>query len=203
MLCNICGRKYVPDVLLAAVELPHEAAVQGPGQLLEVHMCCVLPQERRGVESSAARISELMPFIEYDLHKNITSKLKIRCHKSVFGLWSQLSVSDGLVTHDDRNLNAAGGPPHSTTHHHFARGPGPTSDGVASRPHRLPDTAAGIREQPVEPVSYEDGGGAGVSGGARMRAAAAAGDGGAPKEGGRWIEGARRASRRRETGSEG
>lgn len=65
---------------------------------------------------------------------------------------------------------------------------------MVSHPHRLPHTAAGIREQPVEPVSYEDGGGAGVSGGARMRAAAAAGNGGAPKEGGRWSEGGRRAA---------
>ena len=39
-----------------------------------------------------------MPFIEYDLHKNIMSKLKIRAHNAVFGLRSQLSVSDGWIT---------------------------------------------------------------------------------------------------------
>jgi len=98
VLCNICGRKYVPDVLLATVELPHEAAVQGKGELLEVHVCRVLPAERKGVEANAARVSELMPFIEFDLHKNIMSKLKIRAHNAVFGLRSQLSVSDGLIT---------------------------------------------------------------------------------------------------------
>jgi len=98
VLCNICGRKYVPDVLLATVELPHEAAVQGKGELLEVHVCRVLPAERKGVEANAARVSELMPFIEFDLHKNIMSKLKIRAHNAVFGLRSQLSVSHGLIT---------------------------------------------------------------------------------------------------------
>ena len=98
VLCNICGRKYVPDVLLATVELPHEAAVQGKGELLEVHVCRVMPAERRGVEANAARVSELMPFIEFDLHKNIMCKLKIRAHNAVFGLRSQMSVSDGLIT---------------------------------------------------------------------------------------------------------
>lgn len=98
VLCHICGRKYVPDVLLATVELPLECAVQGQGQLLEVHVCRVLPAERRGVEVNAARVSELMPFIEYDVHKHIMSKLKIRSHNAVFGLRSQLSVSDGLVS---------------------------------------------------------------------------------------------------------
>jgi hypothetical protein len=98
VLCNICGRKYVPDVLLATVELPHEAAVQGLGQLLEVHVCRVLPAERKGVELSAARVSELMPFIEYDLHRHIMSKLKVRSHNAIFGLRSQVVVSDGLLT---------------------------------------------------------------------------------------------------------
>ena len=36
VLCNSCGRRYVPDVLLTTLELPPHAQIQGHAQLLEV-----------------------------------------------------------------------------------------------------------------------------------------------------------------------
>ena len=99
-LCNICGKRYVPDVLLSTVEIPHGVAVQGSGKLLEVHVCRAKPVERKlqGYELSAARLSELLPFLEFDVHKQIMSKLKIRAHNAVFGLRMQVCIGEGLVT---------------------------------------------------------------------------------------------------------
>eukprot|EP00288_Rhodomonas_lens_P016307 CAMPEP_0177702132 /NCGR_PEP_ID=MMETSP0484_2-20121128/6978_1 /TAXON_ID=354590 /ORGANISM="Rhodomonas lens, Strain RHODO" /LENGTH=846 /DNA_ID=CAMNT_0019213405 /DNA_START=305 /DNA_END=2842 /DNA_ORIENTATION=+ len=100
VLCSCCGSKYVPDVLLATVEVPEETGIQGQGQLLEVHVCRVRQASKNlnGVEYNATRISELMPFMEYDLHKQIMSKLKIRSHNAVFGLRTVLCIGESMVT---------------------------------------------------------------------------------------------------------
>jgi hypothetical protein len=45
-------------------------------------------------QGSAGRVSELMPFLEFDLHKQILCKLKLRAHNAVWGLKMQLSINE-------------------------------------------------------------------------------------------------------------
>ncbi len=52
VLCEVCGRKYVPDLILASVELPPHIGIQGHGQLLEVHVCrSKVSQDRKKLDS--------------------------------------------------------------------------------------------------------------------------------------------------------
>jgi hypothetical protein len=81
--------------------LPHaQIGIQGQGQLLEVHVCRSKSEKKKqDTEVNAGRVSELMPFLEFDLHKQILCKLKLRAHNAVWGLKMQLSMNDDVSFH--------------------------------------------------------------------------------------------------------
>ena len=66
-----------------------------------MHVCRVKPAEKRsqgaGAEVNASRVSELLPFLEYDVHKQILANLKMRAHNAVFCLRTELCIGDDLV----------------------------------------------------------------------------------------------------------
>ncbi|CAI5664330.1 unnamed protein product [Oreochromis niloticus] len=93
--CYHCRRQKVPDVLFTTIDLPSEAAVAGKGCLIQARLCR-LKKKAQG-ETNATAISNLLPFMEYELHTQLMNKLKLRSMNALFGLHIQISVGENML----------------------------------------------------------------------------------------------------------
>uniref|UniRef100_A0AAQ6AHW4 C2 domain-containing protein 5 n=1 Tax=Amphiprion ocellaris TaxID=80972 RepID=A0AAQ6AHW4_AMPOC len=93
--CYHCRRQKVPDVLFTTIDLPSEAAVTGKGCLIQARLCR-LKKKAQG-EVNATAISNLLPFMEYELHTQLMNKLKLRNMNALFGLHIQISVGENML----------------------------------------------------------------------------------------------------------
>uniref|UniRef100_W5NJT9 C2 domain-containing protein 5 n=1 Tax=Lepisosteus oculatus TaxID=7918 RepID=W5NJT9_LEPOC len=93
--CYNCRRQKVPDVLFTTIDLPVEAAVTGKGCLIQARLCR-LKKKAQG-EANATAISNLLPFMEYELHTQLMNKLKLRGMNALFGLRIQISVGENML----------------------------------------------------------------------------------------------------------
>ncbi|KAM4618439.1 C2 domain-containing protein 5 isoform 4-T4 [Polymixia lowei] len=93
--CYHCRRQKVPDVLFTTIDLPQEAAVTGKGCLIQARLCR-LKKKAQG-EVNATAISNLLPFMEYELHTQLMNKLKLRSMNALFGLRIQISVGENMM----------------------------------------------------------------------------------------------------------
>ncbi|KAF9936727.1 hypothetical protein BGZ67_002093 [Mortierella alpina] len=93
--CQKCKKKYVPEILLSTVEPPAELGVVGQSAFVEAHVC--RSKKRKDGESNATIVSDAIPFVEYDLHRQLMYKLKIHGLNAIFGLRFQLTVGDSLI----------------------------------------------------------------------------------------------------------
>nr|XP_015835897.1 PREDICTED: C2 domain-containing protein 5 isoform X1 [Tribolium castaneum] len=98
--CGICRTGKVPDVLIATIELPDGAPTIGRGCFIQSFVCRQL-KDLRG-ESNAKEISDGLPFLEYELHRLLINKLKIKGMNAIFGLKIRISIGEktlvGLAT---------------------------------------------------------------------------------------------------------
>nr|XP_043891382.1 C2 domain-containing protein 5 isoform X6 [Solea senegalensis] len=93
--CHHCRRQKVPDVLFTTIDMPSEAAVSGKGCLIQARLCR-LKKKAQG-EVNATVISNLLPFMEYELHTQLMNKLKLRNMNALFGLQIQISVGENML----------------------------------------------------------------------------------------------------------
>nr|XP_020469526.1 C2 domain-containing protein 5 [Monopterus albus] len=93
--CCHCRRQKVPDVLFTTIDLPPDAAVTGKGCLIQARLCR-LKKKAQG-EVNATAISNLLPFMEYELHTQLMNKLKLRSMNALFGLHIQISVGENML----------------------------------------------------------------------------------------------------------
>src|SRR5690349_18180221 len=63
--------------VLATIEAPPTMATRGEGSLVEARVCRVIRRSGSG-ETDAIRVSESLPFIEYELQRQLMLKLKVR-----------------------------------------------------------------------------------------------------------------------------
>ncbi|KAI4824935.1 hypothetical protein KUCAC02_020648 [Chaenocephalus aceratus] len=77
------------------LNLPPEAAVTGKGCLIQARLCR-LKKKAQG-EVNATAISNLLPFMEYELHTQLMNKLKLRSMNALFGLHIQISVGENML----------------------------------------------------------------------------------------------------------
>uniref|UniRef100_H3DPG3 C2 calcium dependent domain containing 5 n=1 Tax=Tetraodon nigroviridis TaxID=99883 RepID=H3DPG3_TETNG len=93
--CYHCRRQKVPDVLFTTIDLPSETAVTGKGCFIQARLCR-LKRKAQG-EANATAISNLLPFMEYELHSQLMNKLKLRNMNALFGLRIQISVGENML----------------------------------------------------------------------------------------------------------
>ncbi|XP_061138179.1 C2 domain-containing protein 5 isoform X5 [Syngnathus typhle] len=93
--CCLCRRQKVPDVLFTTIDLPSEAAVTGKGCLIQARLCRL--KKRAQGEVNATAISNLLPFMEYELHTQLMNKLKLHSMNALFGLHIQISVGENML----------------------------------------------------------------------------------------------------------
>uniref|UniRef100_A0A3B3D7W8 C2 domain-containing protein 5 n=1 Tax=Oryzias melastigma TaxID=30732 RepID=A0A3B3D7W8_ORYME len=85
----------VPDVLFTTIDLPSDAAIAGKGCFIQARLCR-LKKKAQG-EVNATAISNLLPFMEYELHTQLMNKLKLRSMNALFGLSIQISVGENML----------------------------------------------------------------------------------------------------------
>uniref|UniRef100_A0AAY4BUE4 C2 domain-containing protein 5 n=1 Tax=Denticeps clupeoides TaxID=299321 RepID=A0AAY4BUE4_9TELE len=93
--CCCCHRTKVPDVLFTTIDLPTDAQVTGKGCLIQARLCR-LKKKSQG-EGNATCISNLLPFLEYELHTQLLNKLKLCGMNALFGLCIQISVGENML----------------------------------------------------------------------------------------------------------
>ncbi|ETE61540.1 hypothetical protein L345_12706, partial [Ophiophagus hannah] len=108
--CCSCRKQKVPDVLFTTIDLPVDAVVFGKGCLIQArweyrkkrpilivkHILPFLFQEKAQAEANATCISNLLPFMEYEVHTQLMNKLKLRGMNALFGLRIQITSATGV-----------------------------------------------------------------------------------------------------------
>eukprot|EP01105_Mastigella_eilhardi_P017862 TRINITY_DN4116_c0_g1_i2.p1 TRINITY_DN4116_c0_g1~~TRINITY_DN4116_c0_g1_i2.p1 ORF type:complete len:696 (-),score=189.71 TRINITY_DN4116_c0_g1_i2:202-2151(-) len=94
--CALCLVRQVPDVILSTTEPPSEVPVVGCGQFMEVRVCRT--KQKSDGESAALQVSSMLPFLEYELNKQVVSKLKILGMNAVLGLHTDVTCGNTMLT---------------------------------------------------------------------------------------------------------
>ncbi|XP_075408114.1 C2 domain-containing protein 5 isoform X3 [Tenrec ecaudatus] len=92
--CN-CRKQKVPDVLFTTIDLPMDATVIGKGCLIQARLCRL--KKKAQAEANATAISNLLPFMEYEVHTQLMNKLKLKGMNALFGLRIQISVGENML----------------------------------------------------------------------------------------------------------
>ncbi|CAK4738250.1 unnamed protein product [Aphanomyces euteiches] len=93
--CGVCGRKWVPEMLLSSTEPLCGMAITGSGTFIQARVC---RQRRRGTgDTNATIVSEALPFLEYEMHRQLTAKMRVLGVNALFGFESQVQISGGFV----------------------------------------------------------------------------------------------------------
>eukprot|EP00090_Calanus_glacialis_P002820 TRINITY_DN12088_c0_g1_i1.p1 TRINITY_DN12088_c0_g1~~TRINITY_DN12088_c0_g1_i1.p1 ORF type:complete len:1008 (-),score=354.04 TRINITY_DN12088_c0_g1_i1:52-3075(-) len=93
--CGQCGRGKVPDILLTTVEPPPMVEILGQGGLIQARVLR-LKKDLKG-ENNAREVSDALPFMEYEIHRQLVNKLKVKGMNAIFGLTVDLSMSDRML----------------------------------------------------------------------------------------------------------
>ncbi|CAG2120549.1 unnamed protein product, partial [Medioppia subpectinata] len=93
--CMICKRAKVPDVLFMTIEPPKGIPILGHGTLIQARVCRS-KKESKG-EQCAKEISDGLPFLEYELHRQLLSKLKVKGMNGLFGISVQVSFGENML----------------------------------------------------------------------------------------------------------
>eukprot|EP00761_Pharyngomonas_kirbyi_P012348 gb/GECH01012375.1/.p1 GENE.gb/GECH01012375.1/~~gb/GECH01012375.1/.p1 ORF type:complete len:1018 (+),score=197.21 gb/GECH01012375.1/:1-3054(+) len=93
--CELCHRRYVPEILLSSAEMPPELPTVSHAQLIEARVCRT---KRKGQgEVHAQNVSELLPFVEYDVHRQLVFKLRIYGMNAAFGLRHNIVIGENYI----------------------------------------------------------------------------------------------------------
>ncbi|GFS24684.1 C2 domain-containing protein 5 [Elysia marginata] len=100
--CTLCHIPYCPS------NLPFEI------QLSKCAMCRICrgrSNKNKSSEQSAREVSDILPFIEYEVHNQLINKLKLRGLNSLFGLKIHVVLGDNMIiaigvatAHDSQDL---------------------------------------------------------------------------------------------------
>lgn len=97
--CNGCQRRLVPQVLLSTAQLPdtyRASLLEGaPAGMLQSIVCRA--KRVASGEGNAELVSDAIPFLEYDLHRQLLCRMRLHGFNAVFGLRLHLEISVGLI----------------------------------------------------------------------------------------------------------
>lgn len=93
--CAICRKSKVPDILFTTISPPPLLPISGRGSLIQARVCKA-KKEGKG-EVNAKEISDSLPFLQYELHRQLLNKLKMKGMNGLFELRIQISVSAKMI----------------------------------------------------------------------------------------------------------
>ena len=93
--CLLCGKKWVPEVVFSTVEPPDHLPIRGSGVFVQARVCRSRPKAIG--ETDALAVSDALPFLEYDLARQLMLKLKVLGRNAAFGLKTEVDVGRQLI----------------------------------------------------------------------------------------------------------
>ncbi|KAL3290348.1 hypothetical protein HHI36_023691 [Cryptolaemus montrouzieri] len=93
--CALCRNAKVPEVLITTIEPPEGTLTIGRGCFLQASVQRPL-KDLKG-ELNAKEISDGLPFLEYELHRILVNRLKIKGMNAVFGLKIRISIGERML----------------------------------------------------------------------------------------------------------
>ncbi|KAF5288351.1 hypothetical protein FQA39_LY15441 [Lamprigera yunnana] len=93
--CAVCRLGRVAEVLMSTIEIPEGIPSVGRGCFLQAYVCRPVKELRS--ELNAKDISDGLPFLEYELHRILVNKIRIKGMNAVFGLRVRISVGTKLL----------------------------------------------------------------------------------------------------------
>ncbi|KAI1280428.1 C2 domain-containing protein 5 [Halotydeus destructor] len=93
--CSLCKKASVPDILFMTIEPPSNLPITGIGCLIQARVCRS-KRDTKG-EYCAKEISDSLPFLEYELHRQLMSKLRVKGMNALFELSVQISVGENML----------------------------------------------------------------------------------------------------------
>ncbi|TGZ58194.1 hypothetical protein CRM22_009700 [Opisthorchis felineus] len=93
--CAMCNAAPVPDVLLSSADFPAELLLTGKPSLIQARVC----RSKKDVkgEVAANELSELLPFMEYELHYRLLQQLRLRRMNAIFGLRFRITIGEYFI----------------------------------------------------------------------------------------------------------
>lgn len=99
--CRLCQRRHVPEVIFSTADLPHELDCLKERTLIEAYVTRSLGEGEHDnpIPASAAAISlsTVLPFVEYDLHRQLLYRLRLVGANAVWSLNYRLVLHSGHV----------------------------------------------------------------------------------------------------------
>lgn len=93
--CSGCKKGFVPEIILSTIEPPQELQLTKKSMFFEARVC--REKKKAQGEQNAIIVSENIPFIEYDLHRQLLYKLKLLGMNAAFAIKYQLAISESLI----------------------------------------------------------------------------------------------------------
>ncbi|XP_018650565.1 LOW QUALITY PROTEIN: hypothetical protein Smp_133590 [Schistosoma mansoni] len=93
--CAICKAANVPDLLFSSSDFPPELVIIGNPALVQARVCRS-KKDTKG-EVAASELSEILPFIDYELHYRLMQKLRLRNMNGLFGLRYRIAVGEYMI----------------------------------------------------------------------------------------------------------
>ena len=93
--CAQCSQAQVPNVLFLTIQPLPELLTVGKGCFIKALVS--RSYKKSNGETTARIISDCLPFIEYELHRQLINKLKINGMNTLYGLKIQISIGENLI----------------------------------------------------------------------------------------------------------
>ncbi|CAH8503764.1 unnamed protein product [Schistosoma haematobium] len=93
--CAICKAANVPDLLFSSSDFPPELVIIGNPAVVQARVCRT-KKDTKG-EVAASELSEILPFIDYELHYRLMQKLRLRNMNGLFGLRYRIAIGEYMI----------------------------------------------------------------------------------------------------------
>ncbi|CAH8474190.1 unnamed protein product [Schistosoma turkestanicum] len=93
--CASCKMASVPDLLFSSSDFPAELLIIGNPALIQARVCRT-KKDTKG-EVAASELSEILPFIDYELHYRLMQKLRLRSMNGLFGLRYRIAIGEYMI----------------------------------------------------------------------------------------------------------
>ncbi|KAH3745478.1 hypothetical protein Pelo_13131 [Pelomyxa schiedti] len=94
-MCALCTSQHVPEILLSTTDLPPNSPCCGAPKHCEAKVCRI--KKKTSGEANAIQISEILPFIEDELHRQIILKVKLQGMNALFGYRISISINETMI----------------------------------------------------------------------------------------------------------
>ena len=93
--CVFCRMEKVPDVLFTTIDIPDELPITGSGCMIQARVIRCRKKEKG--EMDAENVSQILPFLEFDMHQQLINKLKLKGMNAIFGMKAKLCIGEQVI----------------------------------------------------------------------------------------------------------